>query len=399
MVGAAGLGAGLAGCGDNAGLPTDARRRILIGTPENPVQHPLFDDNPPIDSRLDIEAGPLRIFNWADYVHIPVLNAFSERYGVDWEYTSFYNNEEAIRKLRTNAGRFDVYFPPAEQVPKCIAGRLLQPLNHDYLPNLADVWPSLANPFYDQGSRYTVPYGVYQTGITWREDMVSPNLEAMTNPWRVFWDPEYYGVAGLYDDFKETIALGLYATGSNEINTADPVLLDRSRRALLELIDLINVRFTIDGAYAKIAERGFAIHHAWSGDVVQARAYFPQGEDASVMRYFWPPRSERSEAGGMVQVEAFAIPRNAEHPVLAHHFINFMMEAENALNNFAWIGNPPPLTTLNPESFVSEGHVPPNLASTITTEADFSIGQVPVQLPPEVEMEWMRVWASVQSGG
>jgi len=399
MVSGAGLSASLASCGSTAGFATDDRRRVLIGTPENPVQHPLFDDNPPIDSGLDIEPGPLRIFNWADYVHIPVLNAFSERYGVDWEYTTFYNNEEAIRKLRTKAGRFDVFFPPIEQVPKCIGGQLLQPLNHTYLPNLANVWPSLVSPFYDQGARYTVPYGVYQTGITWREDMVTPDLEAMTNPWHVFWDPQYDGIAGMYDDFRETIGVGLYATGTNDINTADPELLENARRKLLELIDLINVRFTIDGAYAKIAERGFAIHHAWSGDVVQAQAYFPQGEDPSVMRYFWPPRSEQSSAGGMVSVETFAIPRNAEHPVLAHHFINFMLETENALSNFGWSGNPPPLRTLNPETFVSEGHIPPNLATTITTEDDFLIGQLPIQLSPEIEIEWMKVWASVQSGG
>ena len=32
-------------------------------------------------------------------------------------------------------------------------------------------------------------------------------------------------------------------------------------------------------------------------------------------------------------------------------------------------------------------------------EDDFSIGQLPLQLAPEVEVEWMKIWASVQSGG
>ena len=398
IVGGAGLGASLAGCGASASLAPDDRRRVLIGTPENPVRYPIFDDNPPIDSGLDIEPGPLRIFNWADYIHIPVLNAFSERYGVDWEYTSFYNADEAIRKLRTKAGRFDVFFPPLDQTPKCIAGRLLQPLNHDYLPNRANVWPNFLSPFYDQGAHFTVPYSVYQTGIAWREDMVSPDLEAMANPWHVFWDPQYREFAGMLDDYQETVAVGLYATGTNDVSTADPAQLEKARRKLLELIDLINVRFTIDGVYARIPERGFALHHAWSGDVVLARDYFQRNEDPSVMRYLWPPRSDQSRAGGMVSVESFAIPRNAEHPVLAHHFINFMLETANALSNFGRIGNPPLLTTLNPETFVSEGLIPPNLATTITTEDDFSIGQLPLQLSPEVEVEWMKVWASVQSG-
>jgi spermidine/putrescine-binding protein len=32
------------------------------------------------------------------------------------------------------------------------------------------VWSSLQSPWYDQESRYTVPYTVYTTGIGWRAD-------------------------------------------------------------------------------------------------------------------------------------------------------------------------------------------------------------------------------------
>ena len=54
-----------------------------------------------------------------------------------------------------------------------IAQQLLQPLNHSYLGNLEkNVWPELQDPFYDRGSRYTVPYVVWSDGIGWRNDKI-----------------------------------------------------------------------------------------------------------------------------------------------------------------------------------------------------------------------------------
>ena len=42
-----------------------------------------------------------------------------------------------------------------------VVGKLLQPLNHDYLPNLQKtIWPAFRDPFYDKGSQYTVPYTI-----------------------------------------------------------------------------------------------------------------------------------------------------------------------------------------------------------------------------------------------
>ena len=34
---------------------------------------------------------------------------------------------------------------------------MIQPLNHDYIPKLTNVWPELQDPYYDKGSLYSVP--------------------------------------------------------------------------------------------------------------------------------------------------------------------------------------------------------------------------------------------------
>jgi len=194
----------LAACGDSSEGSSGSGSGVKIGTPENPVKQPLFDDNAGIESDLEPEDGPLKLYNWADYLWPRVIKDFSEEFGVEVELTTFYNMEEATRKLRTGDLQFDVFFPTAEVLPKFVAGKVLQPLNHDYLPNLAaNVWSELQDPYFDVGSRYTVPYTVYQTGIAWRADMVEADIESMENPWDVFWDSQYSGTTGLYDDFRD----------------------------------------------------------------------------------------------------------------------------------------------------------------------------------------------------
>jgi len=372
---------------------------VKIGTPEKPVEQPLFDDNPGIESDLEPEDGPLKLYNWADYIWTRVIKDFSEETGVEVELTTFYNMEEATRKLRTGDLKFDVFFPTAEVLPKFVAGKILQPLNHDYLPNLsANVWPELQDPYFDVGSQYTVPYTVYETGIGWRADMVDTDIESMENPWDVFWDPQFDGIAGLYDDYRETIGVGLYRTGNNDINTGDQAALDKARDALMELVDLVNIRYTIDGAYSGMPEGKFGVHHSWSGDVVGAQYYFPKGGDPSVLRFLWPPKSETSTAGGYISSDCLAIPANAENPVLAHMFLNYLLDEKVALKNFGWLGYQPPLTGIVPERLVEEGYVPENVRSAIIERDDFSLGQIPVQISPEVDARWLDAWSQVQSG-
>src|SRR3712207_9253204 len=42
--------------------------------------------------------------------------------------------------------------------------------------------PTLADPFYDKGSRYSAPYVTYSTGIGWRTDIVPADVAGMGNP-------------------------------------------------------------------------------------------------------------------------------------------------------------------------------------------------------------------------
>jgi spermidine/putrescine transport system substrate-binding protein len=387
----------LAACG--GGQTTSSGASVRIGSPSNPVTQPLFDDNPPIDSGLEPEAGPLRVYNWDQYIWKRVLDDFSEEFGVEVELTNFYNLEEGIRKLQSGDVPYDVFFPTAENIPKLIAGKLLQPLNRDYIPNLeANIWPQLVDPYYDQGSRYTVPYVVYQTGIGWRTDIARSTPEDFENPWDVLWDPANRDVAGMYDDFRETIGVGIYHLGETDINSGDPALVEEAKNGLIEAVNAVNTAFTVDIAYIKLPEGKLGVAHAWSGDLAAAPFYAPKGEDPTALRWMWPPKHS-SFNGGYVSNDSLAIPKVSANPVLAHMFLNYLLDREVSLKNFSWVLYQPPLAGLEPESLVSDGYIPEYLSSTIVQESDFAMGQAPIQLTPTAEARWLRAWSEVQAGG
>jgi spermidine/putrescine transport system substrate-binding protein len=392
--GAAALsGAGLlAACGGGSDSGTSG---LKLASPENPATLPLFDDNQAIESGLEPEKGPLRIFNWDQYIWPKVLKDFAEEYNVDYELSNFYNMSEGVNKLRTGQVPFDIFFPTADPTPKLVAAKLLQPLNHSYLPNLkSNIWPELADPWYDKGSRYTVPYTVYTTGIAWRTDLVEEDIAARDNPYDVFWDEQYAGKVGIYDDYREAMTMVLLKNGIEDVNTASSKDIELARKELIEMDEAVKVRTTIDGAYVGIPESRYAIHQSWSGDIAAGPFYMPDkeyGDPEGVLRYWWPP-------DGTIGNDMIAIPANAKNPVLAHHFLNYMLQNKASLKNFSWVLYQPPLNVIEPPELVSDGYIVPNLRSAVVQKEDFDTGIVQTALPPAVDRKWQDAWSDFKSG-
>ena len=59
-------------------------------------------------------------------------------------------------------------------------------------------------------------------------------------------------------------------------------------------------------------------------------------------------------------------------PVLAHLFLNYMLDNGVGYKNFVdFNGYQPPLNEIQPESLISKGVIPETLASSVLTERDF----------------------------
>ena len=190
-LGAVGLGASALSLVDGAAWADNqllGPGGIPLARPNYPVTLPLHED--PIRSGLQPETGgSFKLFNYPDYIDKKLINEFGKKYGVSMELTTFDSMDQAITRLASRAVQPDVTDLSSERVAQAVAGKLIKPINHDYIPNLKrNIWPSLQSPFYDVGARYTVPYVVYSTGIGWRSDKIAEDVSKLDNPWSIFWN-------------------------------------------------------------------------------------------------------------------------------------------------------------------------------------------------------------------
>jgi spermidine/putrescine transport system substrate-binding protein len=122
--------------------------------------------------------------------------------------------------------------------------------------------------------------------------------------------------------------------------------------------------------------------------------YLPEGTDVSVLGYWYPP-----DGGGAIGSDQMAVLRSAKNPVLAHHFLNFMLDEKNAYENFTgFVGYQPPQISLDPERLIADGVVPENLSAAIVRESDFDKGYPELELSPEAAVLWQNAWAEFKAG-
>jgi spermidine/putrescine transport system substrate-binding protein len=379
----------LAGCGRERARPAPADQ-IVLSRPDRPTRLPLHADIPAIANGLPPErGGTLKILNYAEYLSPDVMKAFGDDNGVTLEVTIFTTQDEAISKMRTPGAAFDLVFPTPDVIGKVVAGKLLQPLNHSYLPNLRNAWPQLQDPFYDQGSQYTVPYTAYTTGIGYRADRVT---SVPANGYDLLWDASQKGKIYVLEDDREPLAMAMLRAGQLDVNTEDQALIKTAGDALRGLISAVNVKYGTT-AYQYIPEGQANVHHCWSGDIINAQYYLPDNLGADVLGYWYP-----ADRKGAVGTDMMAIPRTAQKPVLAHMFLNHLLDNDNALSNFEYTGYQPALSIVTPEKMVADEYVAENIVSAIVTPAHYADGVQLLQLSPGGEAVWDDEWATFRAG-
>ena len=366
---------------------------VPLPRPDNPVKWPVSSGNEAIASGQAPEEGAtLQVYNWVAYVNQAVVNSFAKKYKCKVQVTTFNTMDEAMAKLRSGL-QFDVLMGATVDVlGQLIEGKLVQPLNHSYIPNITQAWSDFTNPFYDQAWQYTVPYTIYTTGISWRKDLVDENPYAMANPWAMPWQSKYKGRVAILDDYRESISLGLMKNGIFDLNTTDYRQINLSRQSLEDLSRLVNVRID-NNDYTEVPTGDTWIHHAWSGDMAAAASYMPKGVNVNVVGYWFP-----TDGNGPVANDTNVVLRSATNPVLAHEYLNYFLDLPNVIENISFNGYMQPLTGVTPQVLVKEQILPPSLLSTIVTPSYFRRGVAELQLPVDVDALWQQAWLVVSNG-
>ncbi|MEW6661922.1 MAG: polyamine ABC transporter substrate-binding protein [Bacillota bacterium] len=255
-------------------------------------------------------AKTLNVYNWSDYLPEDIIREFEQEFGVKVNYDTYASNEELLAKLQMGASGYDLVFPSDYMVEIMVQLNLLEPLNHNNIPNAKHLDPNFLNLPFDQGNKYSLPYLWGTTGLAVNTAKVAEEITS----WEELWNPKYKGKIALLNDSRETLGLVLKTLGYS-LNTTNQEELQNAKKKLHSLLPSIKA-FDSENMKNMMVSGEVWLAHAYVGDVMMA------AEENEDLVYVLP------KEGGVIWADNLAIPKGAPHKYTAEVFINFLLRPE-----------------------------------------------------------------------
>ncbi len=383
----------LAACGgdDDGGTAAGGDGAYPLARPDAPVTLPIFDDNQPIAAGQEPEkVDALRVLNYADYMAPGVKKDFQKKYGAEVQVTPYNNYDEMLTKISAPGAEFDVVFPGPSVMSRMVYGQAAAAVPA-VVPDQSDErLARVPRPVVRPRLAVQRPLHRVHHGVGYRSDIVTDPSEG----YQMLWNPDYAGKMGILDDAGEALGMAMLAWDiTRDINTGDPEAINAAKEELNKLIPLgVKVDIT---QYETLANGKFHVHQAWSGDLVAARWYLAQGVTTEDLGYWIP----EDKADVVIGNDNICIPKSSPSPVLAHAFINDLLDNTIAEKNFNWNGYQPPLTKLDADYLIDGGYISENLMSAVVVPEDFESGIKFYEQTPAVENMYLAAFQDFQSGG
>ena len=374
----------LSACGTTA----TSSGELVIGTPSAPVTLPQSGEA--IADGLAEEGGTIEVLNWADYTNPEVIADFEKAFGVTVKQSIYDNEDAAIAKLRNGTLKPDLIIGMTDTaLARLVAANLLQPLNKTYIDNFGNLLTGLQDPYYDGGSQYTVAQFIYGNGIGYRRDRIDPT-ELAAQGYDAMWNSAYSGKLGVTDSYRDIVSLALFQAGVTDVNTGDADILAAAKENLIRLRSATNPKIDVL-SYQELPAGNRDIAYTWSGDILLAPFYLPEGTTADVLGFWYPEETITAN-------DFLCIPKASAKPVAAHQFINYLLDNDVAVKNQSYVGYQPALTAVNAEALISAGAIPETLIDAVIDDAKYQAGKRLVSLTPETDALWSDVWTTFTAG-
>jgi spermidine/putrescine transport system substrate-binding protein len=337
-------------------------------------------------------AHTLKIYNWADYIDVSVLDEFKvwykEQTGEEVEivYQLFDINEIMLAKIEKGKEDFDVVCPSEYIIERMLRNDMLLPINKDFgkTPNyLTNISPYIIDCFNKidgtgkNANDYAVGYMWGTTGLLYNTKYVTAE-EAST--WATLHDEKFRKRIFVKDAFRDVYSAVLIYLRQKELAsgelTLDGLMRDASDtsiadvEAFLKQAKRLVAGWEADFGKEMMTQEKAYINLSWSGDAVWA---IEEAATVGVELDYRVPKE-----GSNVWFDGWVIPKYAVNTKAASYFINFMCRPDIAIRNMDEIGYVSVVAT--PE--VLESRIDDELEGTVDASYFFGEGAEAVKIDP-----------------
>lgn len=268
-------------------------------------------------------SSTLKLYNWGEYMGENLIRDFEDEFGVDVIVEYFDSNEMMYTKVQAG-DTYDVLVPSDYMIQRMIEEGMLQELDLSLIPNLSNLAEGVKNLPYDPDNTYSVPYFWGSVGIVYNHNNVDPAV-VEEQGYEVLRNTDYKGRIYVYDSERDSFMMALKALGYS-MNTEDEAEIQEAYEWLLEMNNTMEPVYVTDEVIDGMINGSKDIAVVYSGD---ATTILEENEEMS----FWMP-----EEGTNLWSDAMVIPANAENPLLAHEFINYVLTYEASMDNSSYVG-------------------------------------------------------------
>lgn len=251
----------------------------------------------------------LNIFSQDDTLDQATLNNFESQFGIKVHYATFASDAGGLADIRTGLTNYDLVVLSDTLAGMLRSNGLFAPLNQENIPNFKNLDPAFANPLYDPGNRYCVPYQWGTMGLGYRRQGAGQD----SPDWADFFEANTSPRLGLPDDSRLSLAAALLYLGYSP-NTTDGLEIAQARQLLENHASQIVIYPPAAGS-ALLAGGQVDFLFARSGAILTLRDRDP------MLEYAIPAE------GTPMWVDNLCLLRGADQPKLAEAFINYILEA------------------------------------------------------------------------
>ena len=224
--------------------------------------------------------------------------------------------------------KYDVIIPSDYMIERLTKEGFLAEIDKSLIPNFENVIPEITDRPFDPQNKYSIPYFWGNVGILYDRTVVD---EAdLSQEWEILRNPKYKDNIYMYNSERDSFMIALKALGYS-LNTADRKELDHAYEWLVEQKHIVNPIYMGDEVIDSMITGNKAMAIVYSGD-----AAYIMSENENLG--FYAP-----EKGTNFWIDGMVIMEGSENKVLAHKWIDFMLDEENAYLNSETVGYSSPV--------------------------------------------------------